>query len=514
MKTENYLTLLHGYHLDGSGSCIYVQNVTRELARQGRNVALICQEPEIEAYEFVSSAYECDENGELTLLFDRPTEYRGDVVYIRPHLKDGLLPVFVAGRFPGFENVKAFVDLSDEELQSYIDTNVTAVLAALENFPSRSIFANHIVMTPYIALQACRAREGVEFFLIPHGSEIEYLIKKDPRYFKLAEEVLDHSARIVSGSQEMIERINGLFEDATRYAKKYHLVSVGVDVDQFAAPLKLTKAERADQLRHELQLQLDQDDGPVNAANPGFLNSLDRIDFKNSRVLVNFGKLIPGKGVQDLLTVAPRLLQSVPDLHIVIAGDGPSRDLFTRLLSFLQAGDHNSFFATVAEDTQKSAQAFDDPYRFITAYFEKEPRERFFETSASFQWIDRIHFTGYLKHAALRYLLCLSDVAVFPSIVKEAYPLALLEAMGTGVFPIASDYGGLKDGVKQLDGLFPREIMSLMKIPMDESQRLIALQDHVIAALDFHNEESRNLMVERISSDCSWETVCRKLYQV
>jgi len=505
--------VLHGYHLDGSGSCVYVQNIVRESARQGVTVVLLCQEPEIEAYDFVSEAYQCEADGTMRPLFKRETGYEGKVVYVRPFLRDGLLPVFVGGQFPGFENVKPFYELSDAELESYIETNVKAVLEAADRFDVDTIFANHIVMAPYIALRACRERPDMRYFLIPHGSEIEYLIKKDRRYHDLAVETLEHAAGIVSGSREMIDRINGHFEEAGSFSHKYHLISVGVDVDHFAAPLKMSVPQRVVELAGEVERQQAGEQSNINAVSPGFLGALERIDFEKERIIVNFGKLIPAKGVQDLLVLAPLLLNERPNVRIVIAGDGPHREKFAQFVALIQAGDYHGFQAAMDEDNRQSAEAFDDPYRFIASFFEHTSGEKYFQDAASFDWADRVVFAGYLKHPALRYLLCLSDVAVFPSIVKEAYPLALLEAMGTGVFPTGSDFGGLRDGFGQLDGLFGSDVTARMKIPMDLQRRLPVMKENILAALDFQDSEKRRAMVRRIEERCSWTTVCRKLRQ-
>lgn len=509
-RTES-LMILHGYHLDGSGSCVYVQNVVRELARQGVDVVLLCQEPEIEQYDFVSEAYQCRAKKGMRRFFEQETEYDGKVTYIRPHLRNGLLPVFVGGKFPGFENVKPFYDLSDAELESYIKTSLDAVLEASEQFGAQTIFANHIVMTPYIALRACQKKPDMRYFLIPHGSEIEYLIKKDSRYHDLAVEVLQQAAGIVSGSREMIERINAHFAESEKFSHKYHFISVGVDVDHFAEPLKISKTQRAAKLEKEIKLQQSGETSGINAVNPDFLAGLQRIDPENDRLIVNFGKLIPAKGVQDLILLAPDLLIERPELRIVIAGDGPHRKLFEKLVMLLQNGDSVGFLSTVDEDSRQSAETFDDPYRFISGFFEQRSIKQYFQDAASSTWADRVLFAGYLKHPALRYLLCLSDVAVFPSIVKEAYPLALLEAMGTGVFPTGSDFGGLRDGFGQLDGLFSAKVAARMKIPMEEQSRIASMRDNIVAALDFHDDEIRLKMVEQIERNCSWKTVCRKL---
>ena len=123
-------------------------------------------------------------------------------------------------------------------------------------------------------------------------------------------------------------------------------------------------------------------------------------------------------------------------------------------------------------------------------------------------------FTGYLKHPALRYLLCLSDLAVFPSIVKEAYPLALLEALSAGVFPIVSDSAGLREGIDLLEGLFPKQVMRLMRVPMEEKKKIQVMKDHLLEALEVHDTGMRKKTVQYIRENYRWNRVCERLLKV
>ena len=149
----------------------------------------------------------------------------------------------------------------------------------------------------------------------------------------------------------------------------------------------------------------------------------------------------------------------------------------------------------------------DDPFQFIDGYLATHDAAEFLNAAKSFQWSSRIHFTGYIKHASLRYLLCLSDVAIFPSIVKEAYPLALLEAMAAGAFPIASDYGGLKDGLRQLEGVFDAATVELTHIPMDPESRIEELVERTVRGVTTVDPHTRQVMVAHIKANCSWERV-------
>src|ERR1700761_3479769 len=90
--------IFHGYMLRGTGSNIYNANLAPALARQGHEVHLLCQ--------------------------DRSVRIAGVEIH-NPEI-GGLLPVYVKDPYEGFE-VKAFEELSEAELDRYLEANVAAV---------------------------------------------------------------------------------------------------------------------------------------------------------------------------------------------------------------------------------------------------------------------------------------------------------------------------------------------------------------------------------------------------
>src|SRR3954462_13708151 len=81
--------IFHGYLLHGTGSNVYNASLAQELARQGNEVHLLCQDRRADELDWVRN------NEKVTV-----------------HIPDigGLLPVFVADRYEGFE-VKTFPEL-------------------------------------------------------------------------------------------------------------------------------------------------------------------------------------------------------------------------------------------------------------------------------------------------------------------------------------------------------------------------------------------------------------------
>jgi hypothetical protein len=141
--------IFHGYLLRGTGSNVYNASLAQALARLGHEVHLLCQDRRAGELDWVG---------------------RGVTVHV-PDI-GGLLPVYVADRYEGFR-VKTFPELTDDELDDYLDANVAAVRGVVETCgePDAAL-ANHLVMGPAIL-----ARAGLEFAIKVHGSDLSYTVR-------------------------------------------------------------------------------------------------------------------------------------------------------------------------------------------------------------------------------------------------------------------------------------------------------------------------------------------------
>ena len=155
------LLLTHGYMLSGTGSNVYVQNLCRALVRAGHEVHLLCQAEHALDYESVDEHASVD-GGDIETLGGQETPYAARCVVYNPRI-DGLLPVYVYDDYPGWR-VKTFLDLTDEELENYLNRNVEAVGAVLRASGAEAVVTNHSVPGPLIARKAL------------HGTDIPYAI--------------------------------------------------------------------------------------------------------------------------------------------------------------------------------------------------------------------------------------------------------------------------------------------------------------------------------------------------
>ncbi|MCY8128897.1 glycosyltransferase family 4 protein [Bacillus spizizenii] len=115
----------------------------------------------------------------------------------------------------------------------------------------------------------------------------------------------------------------------------------------------------------------------------------------NKRFLFSFGRFVPEKGFSQLLKVFAILRQRQPDLHLVMAGEGPSVSSYEKLAAALNLKEH-------------------------------------------------VMFLPFLHRRDLRAFLSRCEMAVFPSFY-EPFGLAAQESMEQGVLTAVSQSGGFCD---------------------------------------------------------------------
>ena len=115
-----------------------------------------------------------------------------------------------------------------------------------------------------------------------------------------------------------------------------------------------------------------------------------------SAPILYFGRLSPEKGVRELVTAMAQL----PEIKLVIAGDGPQRVELERLACWLKVGN--------------------------------------------------VTFAGHLAGAALQKLIAQSQFTVFPSLAYETFGKSILESYAQARAVVASDLGSRRELVQHL----------------------------------------------------------------
>jgi glycosyltransferase involved in cell wall biosynthesis len=426
--------IFHGYLLRGTGSNVYNASLAQALSRLGHEVHLLCQDRRAEELEWVKNP---------------PGPGSIDV-----HVPDigGLLPVYVADRYEGFE-VKTFPVLSDEELERYISANVEAVRGVIsEAGEPDAVLANHLIMGPVIL-----ARAGLRFALKVHGSDISYTVRPHPdRFVPLAREGADAARGILVGSRHTAEDLWATVGDAS-LPERTRLGPPGVDVEEFRRrePAEaLGEVERLATALAQGGAVSDEDDtfsrdeGAAAAALRSWAEGEPRVLF--------VGKLIVNKGVDLLAAAWPLVVREHPKARLLLAGFGAYRGGLEALLDALGRGDLDAARELVArgrelEDGERGGQE-------ILEAFLAHPPEGYAEAARAAA--GSVAISGRLEHAEVADVLPASRVLVMPSTFPEAFGMVAAEAAACGVAPVSANHSGMREVSTRLaeaieDGLAP-----------------------------------------------------------
>ena len=524
------ICILHGYLLEGSGSNLWTRAVVRALCRAGHDVHLVCQEPRPQDYDFIAAAYAYAPDGAVTALVERGTPFAGRCVMHKPQLGD-TLPVYVSDDYDEFERAVPMVDLDDDEIEAYLATNAAVVERVVRAHGITALHANHAVLMSVVAATVSR-KSGVPFAIMPHGSAIEYAVKRDARFHAFATRALDAASRVFVIGKEMRARVLDTFPDLPTLEDKLREVALGVDTDAFAPSPRANREANIDRLTAALpQLERGRAAGDVEQfrsslrpdvtkpellaamapfravsdkrPDAGLEQRLAGIDWRQDDVVLYVGRLIAGKGAQGLVAALPLVLEARPTARLLIVGHGPQREVIEAMVWALEHGAIG-LLRNIAEWGAALEGAHAEPYETVRQFLDTQERDgtldRYLDAGRRFVSADRVVFTGYLAHAELRHLLPCADVAVFPSVVKEAGPLVFLEALASGSFPLGTYVGGMAASIDAVAPWMPAKESDLMKLSADPSLtvRDIAVKTPAALALGGrHRQKLRDAVVER-----------------
>jgi glycosyltransferase involved in cell wall biosynthesis len=426
--------IFHGYMLRGTGSNIYNVNLARALARLGHEVHLLCQDREVQ--------------------IERVEIHNPDI--------HGLLPVYVKDPYEGFE-VKAFPELTEAELERYIDANVTAVRAVAEAAGGiDAALANHLVMGPAIL-----ARANVSPFAAKiHGSALEYTVKPHPRFLPYAYEGMEAAAGVLVGSGHTAESLWAALPDLPDLEGKTRLGPPGVDVDEF---------------------------GPLEP--------------QRSVLVVFVGKLIVSKGVDLLIAAWPLVRAAHPGARLQVAGYGAYEEGLRRLLAALDTGD--------LDDAREVARlgwglegGEEKALPILSAFLDNPPRG-YLEAATGVA--DSIEFIGRLEHDEVAKLLPHAEALVMPSTFPEAFGMVAVEAAACGTLPVSAGHSGMLEVSRQLAGNLPEGVGELTSFPVEPGavEAIADRLDRWLALPEAEREGAREALVDTVGRLWSWEGVAR-----
>ncbi|MDX6602613.1 MAG: hypothetical protein QOF13_1815 [Solirubrobacterales bacterium] len=445
--------IFHGYMLRGTGSNIYNANLAPALARLGHEVHLLCQ--------------------------DRETKIEGVAIHT-PDIH-GLLPVYVKDPYTGFE-VKAFPEMTDEELERYIDANVAAVREVAEKVGGiDAALANHLVMGPAILSRA----DVAPFAAKIHGSALEYTVKPHPRFLPYAREGMEAASGVLVGSRHTAESLWAALPDVAGLKEKTRLGPPGVDTEAFRprGPSRTRGGLRAGA-------------APPFSAPPSP---------RHPRRVVFVGKLIVSKGVDLLLAAWPLVKAEHPDVRLEIAGFGAYEEGLRRLLAALERGDIGD-----AREVALAGWAIEGgeakPLPILSAFLTEPPADYM---KAARDAAGSVEFIGRLEHDEVAELLPDAEALVMPSTFPEAFGMVAAEAAACGALPVSAGHSGMLEVSRQLMEALPAEMGRLTSFPVEKGavEGIAERLNGWLALPEDERARAREALVETARRLWSWEGV-------
>ncbi len=489
--------IFHGYLLRGTGSNVYNASLAQALAGLGHEVHLLCQDRNAGELDWVDSVGGAGRPGAVTVH--------------NPEI-GGLLPVYVADSYAGFE-VKTFAQLTDVELERYLEANVNAVRAVVDaaGRPDAAL-ANHLVMGPAILARAGLGSGdgGPGFAAKVHGSALEYTVKPEPeRFLPFAREGMDAASGVLVGSRHTGESLWQALE-LPGLKQKTRLGPPGVDVDLFAPASGEAEARRG-LLDLALDLKRDTAEGAATAWGRDPRTAADAVEWfaqdGGPRALF-VGKLIVSKGVDLLLAAWPLVLAAHPDARLLVVGFGEYRETLQRLWMGLATGNADTG-RQIAERGRGLEGGPEGRLDMLGDFLEDGDRASRDYYRAAVAAPGSVRFAGRLEHGEVARVAPAADALVFPSTFPEAFGMVAAEAAAAAALPIGAAHSGIAEVSRELAAALPDATASLVSFELGEraiegiAQRLTAWFE----AGEADRQATRAALRQTVARLWSWEGV-------
>lgn len=541
------ILICHGFLLKGTGSNQYVQSLARALCKLGHDVMIMCQEGDPDL-DFVNVFLR--DNGGCSCsepVWEKETFFPGTCTVYKPFI-GGLFPVYVLDEYEGFDEVRTFSDLSEEQLDFYMAANRSAVHRLIETFKPNVIQVNHAVMLPYIVRPAAEAAE-TGYYVTVHGSSIEFTIRRDERYLAYGINGLSGASGIVAPSRYSAELLTELFAGRVEGLKeKTVILPHGVDTTLFkpvGGPIVSAVGEllelvvrrsgdsasealcdcrddieEADEINGWISAGIER----INSAVPEWLpepdleNRLNELAGSGDPFLIFTGKLLETKGVHCALTAMPLVLREYPLARLVVVGFGELRGLLLLMLEALDKGDVDRLIQLCNYGNRRydlCPEPFSPVIDFIQVLSRERLLEEYMELCAENDLIHSIIFTGYLTQEEHSRLLPYAAAFLAPSLAPEAFGLVALEAMACGVVPVTPVHSGFQTSLEPLDEVWGDEA-GLFKLGAGRNMieeiaeavcRLLGMDSGLLRS---RGREMRHV----VESEYSWETVAERMVSI
>jgi glycosyltransferase involved in cell wall biosynthesis len=495
----------HGWLLEGSGSNVAAARTSQAWRKAGHDVLLLCQERHAERYPWIDAHGVVDEHGPNELAERPAARGAGRCVMLRPRIGSPL-PVFVVDRYEGFDQVKRFVDLTDGELEIYLQANVEALGAAVEWHGSEVVVVGHAVPGAVIGR---RAMGPGRYVAKVHGSDLEYAVRLQDRYRELAREGLGAARAVLGPGTEVLERCAGLVPEMRELGR---VVPPGVDVGSFRPrPRSEALRDAARRLGHDpdpargrpasLDTQVERAlaarDAPAldaiaatyaqDVPEPDAAARLRRLADSERPIVGYLGKLIPQKGVELVLAARHEVRR---DTEALIVGFGSYREWLAALAIALRRHD----LSALAWLADAGAMPI-----------EREPAG---DGNGSRR---DVTFTGRLDHRYAPQSLAAMDVQVVPSILSEAFGMVAAEGAAAGALPLVARHSGLAEVARALESEVRRPGLFSFAPGEGSVARLAAGIDELLSLERRERDELRRGVSDFVGREWTWERTATRI---
>jgi glycosyltransferase involved in cell wall biosynthesis len=464
--------IFHGWLLRGTGSNVYNASLAAALARQGHEVHLICQDREAP---------------------DLGAGAPGSVTIHNPDI-GGLLPVFVHDTYEGFE-VKTFGELTDGELDGYIEANVAAVRGLVDELGGvDAALANHLIMAPVILRRA-----GLDYALKVHGSDLSYTVLPDlERFGPYAREAAEGAAGILVGSGHIAARLRRAVDEPAVNAR-VRLGPPGVDTELFAPGGGRGAAVRPDASGGGGSAW-DRDSDAAAAAVAWYAEG-------DGAHVIFVGKLIVSKGIDLLLAAWPLVRRAHPGARLLVVGFGSLEPALRRIAEGFAAGD----LAPLRELAERgwALEGGDEKrLRMLSAFLEAAP-EGYADDARRAG--GSIRFAGRLEHDEVAPPVAGSDALVFPSTFPEAFGMVAAEAAAAGALPVSANHSGAAEVSRELAADLAPELRDLVSFDLDDGavEAIAERLDRWLALDPGERERAGAALRATVERLWSWDGVAR-----
>ena len=503
------ILIFHGYLLRGTGSNVYNADLAQALSSLGHEVHLLSQDREADSLPWVDAVGIWGDEGLEVRETAGSSPGTGHITVYLPRIGE-ILPVFVVDDYEGF-TARAYPDLSDEEINSYIDANVEAIQDVIESSGEiDAALANHLISGPVIC-----ARAGLEFAIKVHGSDLSYAVIPHPdRFVPFAREGVEAANAVVVGSGFTARALWDVMGIPDLPAKT-RLGPPGVDVERFRpSPEELDPTVEVERLLSHLGSPDESDDdfGRDSAAATAALRSF--LDIEGSRAIY-VGKLLVNKGVDLLLAAWPLVVaglvaESKPTPGLSIVGFGSFEDGLKRLWSAISSGDLDSALEIARRGRELEGEGRTGELRILSAFLDDPPTSYLEMGKAA---AGSVFWTGRLDHGEVADVLPATDALIMPSTFPEAFGMVAAEAAACGVPFVSAAHSGILEVSDRLgEALDPADARFLsFEVGSDSVQELATSLLHWLQLDSATRAEVGQILAKAASAAYSWRTMASSL---